>query len=93
MADNPIPLGASTQYFKEARRIIKQREVQNFLADIAERIKSNAGSGHAVKRDMTRDRVRVQVFTASDEAKIAEASDKNLTKAFAAARTTPRRLL
>jgi hypothetical protein len=93
MAENPIPFGAPPEYFKEARRIIKLGETQDRLFRIAEKIKNSAGPGHAVKRDMTRDRVRVQVFTASDTAKAAEASDKKLTKAFAAARTTPRRSL
>lgn len=96
MAEIPIPRqiprGADgVDYFRAARKLIKLKTTQDFLATIAERVKERAGEGHAVKRDQTRDRVRVQVLTVSNTAKRAEASDKTLTKAFAAERTTPRR--
>jgi hypothetical protein len=80
-------------YNREARRIINEPEVQKYLTQIAERVKNNAGPGHAVKADRSGDRVRVQVFTASDTAKVNEARDKSLSKAFAAERKQPRRYL
>ena len=67
--------------------------VEARLNAIAQKIQRRAGEGHAIKRDRTRDRVRVQVFTASNTARRREASNKTLTKAFAAERSTPRRPL
>jgi hypothetical protein len=93
MAENPIPRQIPPEYYLTARKILVLPTVEARLNKIAEKVKRRAGAGHEVKNDRTRDRVRVQVFTASNTAKAAEASDKTLSKAFAAERTTPRRPL
>lgn len=90
MAENPIPRSIPADFYKTARKIIKLPSVETRLLGIAQKVQRRAGQGHEIKVDMGRDRVRVQVFTASETAKVNEAARKTLTRAFAAERTTPR---
>ena len=81
-------------YNREAARILALPSVRSHLQQIAGRVRDNAGPGHAIKNDTGgRGRVRVQVYTQTEEAKVAEARDKSLSKAFAAERKQPRRYL
>lgn len=69
------------------RHLLRSDEI---LADLERRgraIAGAAGPGHEVQPYVGRNRARVTVRTATDEARRAEATDRRLTAAITAART------
>ena len=80
-------------YNREAQRILKEPRVGAFLGQIAKRVKENAGEGHRTKVQVYGDRYVAEVTAWTVEARVAEARDKTLSKAFAAERKQPRRYL
>lgn len=60
--------------------------VKTDLLERAERIAAEAGDGNAVEEGGSRARARYVVVTETEDAMLAEARDRNLTRAFDAGR-------
>ncbi len=72
--------------FKGVRRIRTSIEVEAELRRRAERVAAAAGPGHVVDSQRGKTRARAAVITASRQAMVREGRDRNLTRAFNAAR-------
>lgn len=68
------------------RKLLRSAEVQRDLTARGERIAAKAGPGHEVQTTIGRNRARVTVRTVTDEAKLAQEKNGNLTKAIEAGR-------
>lgn len=68
------------------RALLTSSEVRGELEDRAQRIAASAGPGHRVDSETGRNRARAAVITDTTEARIAEATDRTLTRAIDAGR-------
>jgi hypothetical protein len=68
------------------RELLRSVEVSDDLEARAERIASAAGPGHRVEVEDNDKRARAAVITDTFEARLAEAVDRNLTRAVDAGR-------
>lgn len=68
------------------RELLRSPEVLADLTARAERIAARAGPGHVVESDVGDNRARAVVITSTVEAMVAEARDRNLTRAIDAGR-------
>jgi hypothetical protein len=68
------------------RELLRSAGVRADLARRARAIAAAAGEGMEVREELRRDRARASVFTATKEARIAEASTRSLTRALDAGR-------
>lgn len=74
-------------YRKGVRELLRSQEiVDKVLLPKGRRIDAAAGPGHEVQVWIGRNRARVTVRTATTEARLAEAKNRNLTRAIEAAR-------
>lgn len=71
---------------KNVRELLRSEGVLNDLVRRAENIAAAAGPGHKVDSQIGRNRARAAVITTSIEAMLAEARDRNLTRAIDAGR-------
>lgn len=71
---------------KGVRDLLRSPEVRKDLERRARRIAAVAGDGMEAESDIGRNRARAAVFTASREARRAEASEMALTRALDAGR-------
>lgn len=69
-----------------ARDILTSPRVRDELVRRAENVEAAAGDGHFVDSQAGPNRARAAVVTRTEEAKKAEATDANLSRAFDAAR-------
>jgi hypothetical protein len=68
------------------RAILRSPKVLADLERRAQNVATAAGPGHHVEARLFRNRARAEVVTETDEAKVAEATERTLTRAFDAAR-------
>jgi len=68
------------------RELLQSPEVQADLRARAERIAAAAGPGHVVETSVGSTRARAVVITSTFDAMLAEARDRNLTRAISAGR-------
>lgn len=71
---------------KNIRELLRSEAVRADLVRRAENIAAAAGPGHKVESEIGRNRARAAVITTTAEAMVAEARDRNLTRAFDAGR-------
>lgn len=71
---------------KGIRTLPKEPAVLKYLERKAERVAAVAGPGHVVDSGVGKNRARAVVITATYTAQKKEAADRNLTRAFNAAR-------
>lgn len=68
------------------KELLRSAEIQTDLDRRAEQIAAAAGPGHEVQARPSRTRARSVVRTATTEARLAEATDRSLTRAIDAGR-------
>jgi hypothetical protein len=68
------------------RQLLRSDEALAHLTGLGDQIAAAAGDGHEVQPSLGPNRARVSVRTATDEARYLEATERNLTRAFGAAR-------
>lgn len=71
---------------KAARELLRSTEVRRDLEARAKRIADAAGDGMEASSMIGRSRARASVITATPEAMVAEATDRELTRAIDAGR-------
>jgi hypothetical protein len=71
---------------EQVRRYLKGPEMVALLTGMGRAVAAAAGPGHRVDVEIGRNRASVAVFASSWEAKYAEATTRNLTRALQAGR-------